>query len=103
MAFVELEKAIDGVPRKVIWWVLRKLDVDNWIVLLFQRMHTNAWSCIPIGKGYIQEFEVKVGVHQGSVLSLLLLIIMLEALLPSFTLEFPGRTSRRNMTKIRST
>ena len=28
MAFVDLEKAFDGVPRKVIRWVLRKLGVD---------------------------------------------------------------------------
>ena len=28
MAFVDLEKAFDGVPRKVIRWALRKLGVD---------------------------------------------------------------------------
>ena len=34
MAFVDLEKAFDRVPRKVIWWVQRKLGVDEWIVRL---------------------------------------------------------------------
>ena len=29
MAFVDLEKAFDQVPRKVIWWVLRKLGVEE--------------------------------------------------------------------------
>ena len=28
MAFVDLEKAFDGVPQKVIRWALRKLGVD---------------------------------------------------------------------------
>ena len=28
MAFVDLEKAFDGVPRKFIRWALRKLGVD---------------------------------------------------------------------------
>ena len=28
MAFVDLEKAFDGVPRKIIRWALRKLGVD---------------------------------------------------------------------------
>ena len=38
MAFVDLEKAFDQVPRKVIWWVLRKLGVEEWIVQLLQGM-----------------------------------------------------------------
>ena len=28
----DLEKAFDRVPLKVIWWALRKLDVEEWIV-----------------------------------------------------------------------
>ena len=32
MAFIDLEKAFDRVPWKVIWWALRKLGVDEWIV-----------------------------------------------------------------------
>ena len=77
MAFVVLEKAFDRVPGKVIWWALRKLGVEEWIVQLVQGMYANARS---VGEGYSEEFEVKVGVHQGSVLSPLLFIIVLEAL-----------------------
>ena len=80
MAFVDLEKAFDRVPRKVIWWALRKLGVDEWIVQLVQGMYSNARSRVRVGEGYSEEFEVKVGVHQGSVLSPLLFIIVLEAL-----------------------
>ena len=29
MAFVDLEKAFDRVPQKVIWWALRKLGVEE--------------------------------------------------------------------------
>ena len=47
---------------------------------LVQGMYANAWSSVHVGEGYSEEFEVKVGVHQGSVLSLLLFIIVLEAL-----------------------
>ena len=91
MAFVDLEKAFDRVPRKVIWWALRKLGVEEWIVRLVQGMYANARSRVRVGEGFSKEFEVKVGVHQGSVLSPLLFIIVLEALSREFRV-FPGRT-----------
>ena len=43
-------------------------------------MYANVRSRVCVGEGYSEEFEVKVGVHQGSVLSPLLFIIVLEAL-----------------------
>ena len=89
MAFVDLEKAFDRVPRKVIWWALRKLGVEEWIVRLVQGMYANARSRVRLGEGYSEEFEVKVGVHQGSVLSPLLFIIVLEALLREFRSGVP--------------
>ena len=29
MAFVDLERAFDGVPRRVVWWVLICMGVDE--------------------------------------------------------------------------
>ena len=51
MAFVDLEKAFDLVPRKVIWWALRKLGVEEWIVRLVQGMYANAGSYVCVGDG----------------------------------------------------
>ena len=45
-----------------------------------------SFSHVCVGEGHSKEFEVKVGVRQGSVLSLLLFIIVLEAL----SHEFPS-------------
>ena len=42
------------------------------------------WSHVRVGSGYSEEFEVKVSVHQGSVLSPLLFLIVLEALSHEF-------------------
>ena len=89
IAFVDLEKAFDRVPRKVIWWALRKLGVDEWIARLVQGMYSNARSRVRVGEGYSEEFEVKVGVHQGSVFSPLLFIIVLEALSREFRCGVP--------------
>ena len=34
MAFVDLEKVFDRVPRDVIWWAMHKLGIDEWLVRL---------------------------------------------------------------------
>ena len=60
---------------------------------LVQGMYANARSRVRVGEGYSEEFEVKVGVHQGSVLSPLLFIIVLEALSREFRSGSPGRSS----------
>ena len=52
MAIVDLEKAFDRVPRKVIWWALRKLCMEEWIVQLVQGMYANARSRVRVGEGY---------------------------------------------------
>ena len=45
-AFVDLEKAFDGVPRKVLWWALRKVGVDEWLTRTIQATHANAKSSV---------------------------------------------------------
>ena len=57
MAFVDLEKAFDHVPRKVIWWALRKLGVEEWIMQLVQGMYANARSWNRVGKGFSKELR----------------------------------------------
>ena len=51
---------------------------------LVQRTYANARSHVRVGERNSEEFEVKVGVHQGSVLSPLLFIIVPEALSREF-------------------
>ena len=63
--------------------------MEEWIVQLVQGMYANSWSCVRVGEGYSEEFEVNVGVHQGSVLSPFLFIIVLEALSREFRSGVP--------------
>ena len=44
---------------------------------MVQGMYANAQSHVRVGEGYSEEFEVKIGAHQVSVLSPLLFIIVL--------------------------
>ena len=88
-AFVDLEKAFDRVPRQVIWWAMRKLGVQEWLIRWVQSLYRGARSSVRIGDTYSEEFHVKVGVHQGSVLSPLLFIMVLEALSREFLTGCP--------------
>ena len=68
---------------------MRKVGIDEWIVRLVQAMYRNARSRVRVGSEYSEEFEVGVRVHQGSVLSPLLFIIVLEALSRDFRVGLP--------------
>ena len=89
MAFVDLEKAFDRVPSDVIWWAMRKLGIDEWLLRLVQSMYKDVRSRVRVGDGYSEEFGVGVGVHQGFVLSPLFFIIVLEALSREFRTGCP--------------
>ena len=52
----------------------------NGIVKAIQAMYDGATTAVRLRDGKSEEFGVKVGVHQGSVLSSLLFTIVLEAL-----------------------
>ena len=80
LAFIDLEKAFDRVPREVIWWSMRKLKIDEWLVRIVQSMYKEVRSKVRVGDEYSNSFDVWVGVHQGSVLSPLLFVIVLKAL-----------------------
>ena len=42
LAFVDLEKAFDKVPRKVVEWAMRKLGVEEWLVRVVMAMYKYA-------------------------------------------------------------
>ena len=77
-AFVDLEKTFDIVPRKVARWALRQLDVEEWLVQTVMIMYERARTVVRIKQGYSTEFEVKVGIHQGSVLITLFFVAVME-------------------------
>ena len=65
----------------------------DWIVRLVQGMYANARNRVRVGEGYSEEFEVKVGVHQSSVLTPLPSSLRLKPCHASSALESPGKTS----------
>ena len=77
---VDLEKAFDRVPREVIRWAMRRMGVEEWLVSAVMSMYTGAKTVVRTVYGNSNGFEVKVGMHQGSALSPLLFLMVMEAL-----------------------
>ena len=65
------------------------VGVDEWLVNVVKSMYVGASTAVKLGGGESVEFGVKVGVHQGSVLSPLLFNIVLEALSREFREGLP--------------
>ena len=80
MCFVDMEKAFDRVPRKVMEWAMRKKDLSEVIARAVMSLHDSAKTRVRVGSAYSEEFEVKVGVNQGSVLSPLLFAIVVDVI-----------------------
>ena len=72
VCFVDLEKAFDRVPRKVMEWEVRKRCVPEAVMSLYEGAKTR----VRVRQELSEEFEVKVDVLQGSVLSPLVLWLM---------------------------
>ena len=76
--FVDLERAFDGVPRENIRWALRRQKVPERLINMVMALYVNTKSRVKTGAGTSEEFEIRVGVHQGSALSPMLFVLVME-------------------------
>ena len=72
MCFVDREKVGDRVSRKVLEWALRKKEIPEVSVRSVMSPYEGAKTRVGVGSQLSEESEVKVGIHQGCVLSPLL-------------------------------
>ena len=76
--FVNLEKAYDRVPRDFVYWSLRKRKLPEKLVRLVKATYKKAASAVRTAHGKTGQFEIEIGLHQGSGLSPFLLTILLD-------------------------
>jgi len=70
-------------------WAMRRLSVQEWLARVIMNMYEGSRDSVRINGVLREDFTLKVGVHQGSVLSPLLFTIVLETLSSSFGIGLP--------------
>ena len=77
LAFVDLEKAFD-TPEKNSTAILRWMGAPESEVKTVEAMYENTKARVVVGSGMSNEFQVNIGLRQGSALSPLLFILVME-------------------------
>ena len=83
MCFVDLEKKFDRVPRRVLEQAMRKKGIPEAMVRAMMSLYEGAKTRVRVGLVLSEEFEVKVGLHQGSALLPLLFAIVVDVIMES--------------------
>ena len=60
-------------------WALSNLGVGEWLIRIVMALYTEDCTVARTDAGLSASFEVKVGIHQGSVLSPLLFAVVMDA------------------------
>ena len=72
------KKAFDTVPREMVMATLRWMGVPEAEVRMVEGMYEKTTARVVVREGVSEEFEVKIGLRQGRVLSPLLFIAVLD-------------------------
>ena len=78
LGFVDLEKAFDTVPREMVMATLRWMGVPEAEVRMAEGTYENTTVRVVVGEGASEEFEVKIGLTHGSLLSPMLFMTVLD-------------------------
>ena len=72
-------------------WALRKLVVDEWLTHTIMALYTEACTIVSTDAGLSECFEMKVGLHQGSVLSPLLFAAVMDVVSSKTSSGLPSK------------
>ncbi|KAI5614481.1 growth/differentiation factor 11 isoform X1 [Silurus asotus] len=86
---VDLENMYDRVPRKELWYCMRKSGVSEKYVRVVQDMYKDSVTEMKCAVGTTDWFKVKVGLHQGSALSPFLFAVVMDRLTDEVRQESP--------------
>lgn len=78
VAFIDLEKAFDSVPRENIWKSLKRREVDNKLSNNIKNLYKNTRTYVRTGNLQSSEFVTSEGLRQGGVLSPTLFNVLMD-------------------------
>ncbi|XP_063597892.1 uncharacterized protein LOC134774410 [Penaeus indicus] len=76
--FVDLEKAYSWIPRELVYWCLR--NVPEKLIRLLKAIYYSARTVVRTPYGETEEFNIDIGLHQGSALSPFLFVSVLDVI-----------------------
>ena len=86
---MDLEKAYNRVPREELWYCMRKSGMAEKYVQLVQDMYEESKTVVRCAIETTESFKVKVGLHQGSALSVFLFVVIKDRLTDEVRREPP--------------
>ena len=81
MCFMDLEKAFDRVPRKVLAWPMRRNGIPNVLVRSVMILYEGAKTRVRVDSELSEEFSIKIRMHQWSIMSPFLFAIMVDVVI----------------------
>ena len=89
MAFVDLRKAYDSIPRESLWRILRVYGVHAKLIELLEDLHTGTQAAVRMGGSVSEWFDVRGGVRQGCVIAPMLFNIYMDFVVRQALAQMP--------------
>ncbi|GKC30194.1 retrovirus-related pol polyprotein LINE-1 [Tanacetum coccineum] len=89
LAFLDLKKAYDGVPRELIWKTLIDKGTSKRYIKVIRDMYDGVKTRVRTSIGNTEFPSVEIGLHQGSAISPYLFALILDELLRGIHEDIP--------------
>ena len=78
VCLVDLERALERVPKKVLEWAMRMKGIPEVLARSVMSLYEGVKTRVRVNSELSEECEGKVGIHQGSVLSPFLFAVVVD-------------------------
>ena len=89
MVFINLEKAYDTISNDLIWYCLGRKNVPETFIDIIKDTYEDSITLVSTTVGETGETKIKIGLNQGSALSPLLFIIIMDVITGDIEEETP--------------